>query len=277
MSADTPLSPGREYDLEVSGVSVVLDGVPIVGGAFLQAAPGELLGIVGPNGSGKSTLLRTMYRALRPAHGTVHVMSGDVWSGTARESARRIAAVVQEAGSDFTLTVIDVVAMGRNPHKRSLERDSADDLQTCLDALERTGASRFADRDFDTLSGGEKQRVLLARAIAQQPRLLVLDEPTNHLDIRFQLDLLNVIRGLGVTTVVVLHDLALAAAHCDRIYVMDGGRMVAQGPPDEVLTPALVAEVFGVRAHHWVDEETQQAHLTFSRLPAHDSRKESSI
>ena len=250
----------------VDGVSVTLGGCPIVSEAALTVGAGEMVGIVGPNGSGKSTLLRVIYRALRPSAGAVRVDGSDVWTLSARQSAQRTAVVVQESGSDFALTVADVVAMGRNPHKGPLDRDNHDDRHLCAQALARTGTAALAARDFDTLSGGEKQRVLLARALAQQPRLLVLDEPTNHLDIRFQLDLLDLIRTLGVTTLTVMHDLTLAVAHCDRVYVLHGGRVVADGPPADVLTPDVVAEVFGVRSHRWVDPDTGQVHLGFSRL-----------
>ncbi|GAA1287341.1 ABC transporter ATP-binding protein [Saccharothrix xinjiangensis] len=251
----------------VDGVSVALGGTPIVFEAGLTVGAGEMVGIVGPNGSGKSTLLRAVYRALRPGAGLVRVDGSDVWELSARQSAQRTAVVVQESGSDFVLKVADVVAMGRNPHKGPLDRDTEEDRRICAQSLARTGVSALAGRDYDTLSGGEKQRVLLARALAQQPRLLVLDEPTNHLDIRFQLELLNLVRTLGVATLTVMHDLTLALGHCDRVYVLHRGRVVADGPPAEVLTPGLVAEVFGVRSHRWVDPDTGQAHLGFSRLP----------
>ncbi|MFD7658408.1 ABC transporter ATP-binding protein [Actinosynnema sp. NPDC059797] len=263
----TGTAQGHAPLVVVDGVSVALGGTPIVTEAALAVGAGEMVGIVGPNGSGKSTLLRAVYRALRPGAGLVRVDGSDVWELSARESARRTAVVVQESGSDFVLKVADVVAMGRNPHKGPLDRDTEEDRRICAQALARTGVSALAGRDYDTLSGGEKQRVLLARALAQQPRLLVLDEPTNHLDIRYQLELLNLVRALGVTTLTVMHDLALALGHCDRVYVLHRGRVVADGPPAEVLTPELVAEVFGVRSHRWVDPDTGQAHLGFSRLP----------
>jgi iron complex transport system ATP-binding protein len=256
----------------VDGVSVTLGGTPIVSTAALRIDAGEMVGVVGPNGSGKSTLLRVIYRALRPAAGAVRVDGSDVWASSARESARRTAVVVQESGSDFVLKVEDVVAMGRNPHKGPLARDTEEDRRICAQALTRTGITSLAGRDFDTLSGGEKQRVLLARALAQQPKLLVLDEPTNHLDIRFQLELLDLVRSLGMTTLTVMHDLALAAGHCDRVYVLHRGRVVADGPPADVLTAELVAEVFGVRSHRWADPDTGQVHLAFSRLT--DTRDE---
>jgi iron complex transport system ATP-binding protein len=214
----------------------------------LDVRPGEVVALVGPNGAGKSTLLRTFYRALRPASGRVTLDGEDVWRMTGRRLARRLAAVLQEAPGDFELTVYDVVAMGRTPYKRAFQGDDADDRSIVLGALAELDVADLAEAPFDRLSGGEKQRVLIARALTQQAGTMVLDEPTNHLDLRHQLDALRLVRRLGVTAVVALHDLNLAAAFCDRICVMDTGRLVAVGPPDQVLTPELLAEVYRVDA-----------------------------
>jgi len=254
--------------LNVANVTVDLDGATILADAGLVVEAGEFVGLVGPNGSGKSTLLRTIYRALRPRAGAVYVGDDYVWELSARASAQRTAAVVQESGSDFDFTVLEVVAMGRNPHKGSFDRDTSADRSLCDEALRHVGMTDFAARDFATLSGGEKQRVFVARAIAQETRLLVLDEPTNHLDIRFQLELLDLVGGLGVTTIAAMHDLALAAAHCDRIYVLDAGAIVACGPPHDVLTGELVARVFGVALRDWRDSQTGRTRLAFDRLPS---------
>jgi len=254
--------------LTVEGVTVQLDGVTILSGTGLVVEPGEFVGLVGPNGSGKSTLLRTIYRALRPLAGMVCLDGDDLWRLTARESARRTAVVVQEISHDFDFTVYEVVEVGRNPHKGPLDRQTAADERICQGALARVGMAGFAERDFATLSGGEKQRVLVARALAQESRVLVLDEPTNHLDIRFQLDLLDLVRGLGVTTIAAMHDLHLAAGHCDRLYVLEAGSVVAAGPTNDVLTADLVARVFGVRLRRWTDPDTGLTYLSFDRLAA---------
>lgn len=252
--------------LTVENVTVKLDATTIITGAGLMIDSGEFVGLVGPNGSGKSTLLRTIYRALRPALGVVRVNDDDVWTLSSRESAKRTAVVVQENTPEFNLAVLDVVSMGRNPHKGPFDRDNATDERFCLDALQRVGMAEFAEREFATLSGGEKQRVFVARAIAQESRVLVLDEPTNHLDIRFQLELLDLVRSLGVTTIAAMHDLGLAAAHCDHIYVLEHGSVVGEGRPGAVLTAELVARVFGVRLRDWTDPETGRTHLSFDRL-----------
>ncbi|MET7460435.1 ABC transporter ATP-binding protein [Nonomuraea sp. NPDC005501] len=241
--------------LDLRGVSVALDGHPIVHEADLLVDDGEFVGLVGPNGCGKSTLLRTVYRALRPAAGLITVDGDDVHRLPARQAARRTAVVAQETPADLDFTVAEIVFMGRTPYKP----DALVDEELAARALDRVGMAGAAERVFATLSGGEKQRVLLARALAQQTRLLLLDEPTSHLDIRHQLEILHLVRELGIATLAVLHDLNQAAAFCDRLYLMNAGRIVAGGPPEQVLTPDLICQVYGVRAVH-------RTQLVFERL-----------
>jgi iron complex transport system ATP-binding protein len=251
--------------VDVEDLSVEVGGARLVAEITLRAGSGQVVGLVGPNGSGKSTLLRCVYRALRPSAGTVRIDGADLAGLSAREGARRLAALPQEAVTEFDFTVAEVVAMGRLPHQRSVARATGEDLRVCMDALVRVGAGHLADRGFLTLSGGEKQRVLIARALAQQPKVLVLDEPTNHLDIAQQLEVLALVRDSGLTVLTALHDLNLAAQHCDLLYVIAGGRIVADGPPHEVLTPELLAEVFGVRAHRVPHPESGAVQLLFDR------------
>lgn len=232
--------------MQADQIAVEIDSRRIVKEVTLHVEPGEIVGLIGPNGSGKSTFLRTVYRMLRPIAGHIHVGADDVWKLSAQASAQRTGVVVQEAPSDFEFTVAEVVQMGRTPHKGMFASDTHEDEAIVHDALQRVSMLPFAERGYSTLSGGEKQRVLVARALAQQPKLLVLDEPTNHLDIHFQLDILRLLRGLGITTLVTLHDLNLAATYCQRLYLLSEGRIVASGVPAEVLTPALVREVFHV-------------------------------
>ncbi|PRH79046.1 ABC transporter ATP-binding protein [Streptomyces solincola] len=236
-------------DLTLDRLHVTLEHRAILRDVSLTARRGDVVGLVGPNGSGKSTLLRTVYRSLRPAEGVVRVGDDDVWRLSPRAAARRTAAVLQDAGGNTTgLTVAEIVALGRAPHHGLLGRDGSEDRDTVSEAIDRCGVRPFADRDYASLSGGERQRVLLARALAQQPRLLVLDELTNHLDIRARFELMDLIRATGVTTLAVLHDLDLAARLCDHLVVLNEGAVVAAGPVLEVLTPDLMAGVFGVRA-----------------------------
>ncbi|WP_282700188.1 ABC transporter ATP-binding protein [Streptomyces sp. CC219B] len=248
--------------LALEDVSVIVEGRALVEQASLRVAPGEVVGLVGPNGAGKSTLLRTVYRALRPTSGRVLLDGQDVRRMSGKSLARQLAAVLQESAADFELSVYDVVAMGRTPHKRPFDGDDADDRAIIMAALDELDAAGLAQAPFTRLSGGEKQRVLIARALAQRAGTMVLDEPTNHLDLRHQLDTLRLVRRLGVTALVALHDLNLAAAFCDRICVMDGGRVVTTGPPVAVLTTELLADVYRVDAEVAKHPRTGVPHIT---------------
>ncbi|MEU8598982.1 ABC transporter ATP-binding protein [Streptomyces globisporus] len=248
-------------------MSVVVHDRTLVHRASLHVAAGEMLGLVGPNGAGKSTLLRTFYRALRPTSGRVLLDGEDVWRMPGKRLAQQLAAVLQETTGDFELTVYDVVAMGRTPHKRAFAGDDAGDRDIITRSLAELRVDALAHAPFDRLSGGEKQRVLIARALAQRTGTMVLDEPTNHLDLRHQLDALRLVRRLGVTAVVALHDLNLAAAFCDRICVMSAGRVVATGNPEEVLTARLLSDVYEVQAE--VMEHPRTGLPFVSVLPDH--------
>ncbi|WP_079125545.1 ABC transporter ATP-binding protein [Streptomyces lushanensis] len=243
---ERPSVPAAE--LRVEGLSYEADGRLLVDRAELTAAPGETVGLVGPNGSGKTTLLRCVYGTLRPTAGRALLDGDDLHTMTAKARARRVATVPQDGLLDFELTVREVVAMGRSPHKRFWEADTAADTALTDAALGQVGIAALADRAFPSLSGGERQRALIARALLQRPALLVLDEPTNHLDIRHQLDVLTLVRASGTTNLLALHDLNLAAYYCDRIHVLQGGRIIASGTPRSVLTPRLLATVYGVTA-----------------------------
>lgn len=224
----------------------------IVDDLSLHVAEGELVGLIGPNGSGKSTVLRMIYRILRPQAGTVLLDGENVWALSARENARHMAVLAQEPAMDFdfgSFSVREMVWMGRTPHKAVFARDDAEDAAIVDEAMQRTGVHHMAERNFSSLSGGEKQRVLMARALAQQASLLVLDEPTNHLDIRYQFEIMNLIRSLGVSAIAALHELNIAAHYCDRLYLLQGGRLAASGTPAQVLTADTIARVYGVRAH----------------------------
>ena len=234
--------------LLVDGVSVEVEGRRLVDKVLLDVAPGQFVGLVGPNGSGKSSLLRTIYRVLKPASGRIVHLGDEVWNVSAREAARRMAVVAQERLGEFDFTVGEIVMMGRTPHKRPLDTDSAADRELVEHCLGQVAMAECADRLFQSLSGGEKQRVLVARALAQQAELLVLDEPTNHLDIRHQLELLELIGRLGTTTLAALHDLNLAARYCHRLAMLHEGRLVALGAPAEVLTAERIGTVYGVDA-----------------------------
>ncbi|MGO1236417.1 MAG: ABC transporter ATP-binding protein [Candidatus Microbacterium stercoravium] len=249
--------------LEIDDVAVDIAGRRIVEGISISAH-GEVVGLVGPNGSGKSTILRTVYRMLRPATGSVHAAGNDVWATSARNAARVLAAVVQDAPSDLELTVAECVATGRVAHGTMLGGDRPEDAEAVEQAMTLAGVVKLAHRDMSSLSGGERQRVQLARALAQKPSVLVLDEPTNHLDIRHQLELLALVRDLDITTVVTLHDLNLAASYCDRIVVLSRGAIVATGAPRDVFTPQLLQRVFGVTAAIITNPLTNRPQLVYT-------------
>ncbi|GAA2653472.1 ABC transporter ATP-binding protein [Streptomyces lunalinharesii] len=234
--------------IDIEELRVSYAGRDVVAGVHLMAAAGEIVGLVGPNGSGKSTVLRTVYRHLRPTAGRVLLDGTDLRTLSPGRTARHVAALPQERAADFELTVHEVVAMGRTPYKRAFAGEDRTDREAVAGALAAVGMAGRGALRFSTLSGGERQRVLLARAFAQDPDVLVLDEPTNHLDVRHQVELLALLRDRARTTVISLHDLNAAASLCDRLHVLHAGRLVASGPPRAVLTPELLAEVFGVRA-----------------------------
>ncbi|MFE2065243.1 ABC transporter ATP-binding protein [Streptomyces sp. NPDC059467] len=219
----------------------------VVDDVTLTLRPGETVGLLGPNGSGKSTLLRLLSGILAPSAGVVTLDGRPLAEAGRRATARRIATVEQHTHTRTELTVRDVVALGRIPHRRAWTPPTTADAAAVTEALRRTGLTDRAGQSWHTLSGGERQRTQIARALAQEPRELLLDEPTNHLDIQYQLDLLELVASLPVTTVIALHDLNLAAMYCDRLLVLRDGRAVTEGTPAEVLTPALIEEVYGVR------------------------------
>ncbi|PXY33168.1 ABC transporter ATP-binding protein [Prauserella coralliicola] len=233
-------------ELTLDAVSVEISGARLIDELSLKAGDGEVVGLVGPNGSGKSTALRCVYRALRPSSGAVLVDGTDLTTLSIRDSARSVAALTQDGTADLDFTVAEVVALGRFPHQRGNPVLSDRERELCAEAMRRTGVTHLARRGILSLSGGERQRVLIARALVQEPELLVLDEPTNHLDVRHQVELLAFLRDCGLTVLVALHDLNLAASTCDRLAVLQNGTLVETGPPADVLTPELVRRVFGV-------------------------------
>ncbi|MCL6708278.1 ABC transporter ATP-binding protein [Pseudomonas sp. R2.Fl] len=219
---------------------------PIISEVSFTVKPGEMLAIVGPNGAGKSSLLRCLYRFHRPSAGRVTLDGEDIWRMKPAAVARRVATVLQEPASDFGLTVAEIVELGLTPHRDRMDRRQV--FAAVADALALLELEPFAARNFASLSGGEKQRVMIARALLQRPDILILDEPTNHLDIRHQLEVLAMLARLPATVIVSLHDLALASAHADSVLVMAAGRQVRCGPALDVLTPHAIRETFSVEA-----------------------------
>ena len=250
-------------NLQAENVSWSVAAKQIVDAVSLVVDEGEFVGLIGPNGSGKSSLLRTIYRILQPDSGVIELGGTNVWDVTPSEVARQMAVVMQESTGDFDFSVREIVMMGRNPHKGMFDRETVWDIQLVDDALDQVGIIDFAQRSFLTLSGGEKQRVLIARALVQQANFLVLDEPTNHLDIHYQLEILELVKSLGTTTIAALHELNLAAFYCDRLYVLKQGQLVASGTPEAVLHPDLIRDVYGVWSEVSLHSLTGKLTITF--------------
>lgn len=264
---------GHGASLEVRGLGYSPGGIePLIDGIGFRLDPGDRLAIVGPNGAGKTTLLRCLYRALKPGRGSVLLDGCDIWSLDPRDLARRVAVVLQEMPADFAFTVEDIVTMGRIPWRRSgwlpaMGRRSpcaATEKAAVWHAMEHLNVTELAKRGFATLSGGEKQRVLIARALAQDPQILILDEPSNHLDIRHQLEILDLLRGLGITVITTLHDINLAAGFATRALLLHGGRAIAEGRPDDVLTEANLSAAFSVKARIHATENGRAPNFSFA-------------
>lgn len=239
-------------------------GNPLLHPLSFDLQAGHVLGVVGPNGAGKTTLLRLLYRFHRPVTGRVLVDGEDIWALSARHVAQRVAAVLQEQPSDFALTVGEIVALGRTPHRRGFAgHTGSHDKDIIKAALQRLHLHGLMHRHLGTLSGGERQRVMVARALAQEPRLLILDEPTNHLDIRHQLEILDLIRTLPLTIVTSLHDLNLASTTCDAVLLLKSGRAIGFGAASDVLSEAAVSSAFQVGARRERLSPSNIDHLTF--------------
>jgi len=249
--------------LTVESVSWSVNATRILDEVTCRAPAGSFVGLVGPNGSGKTSLLRLIAGIVRPDRGRVLLAGAAVAGMSRRGAARRMAMLAQHAETDLDLLVRDVVLLGRTPHRRSRWADDRDDREAVTAALDRVDLAGFGRRRWHTLSGGERQRVQLARAFAQQPELLLLDEPTNHLDIGHQLRLLHYVHRSGITTVAALHDLNLAAMFCDSLVVLAAGRVAVTGPAAEVLTAALLRDVFDVDAAVTPHPATGRPTITF--------------
>lgn len=246
--------------LEARGLSYKPNGQPVLEDISLSIAPGEIVGLVGPNGAGKTTLIKAVSGLLPPCTGVVRLDGGLLGQMDLRRIARSVAHVPQTTTIDLGFTCLEVVLMGRHPHLGRLAVEGERDYKIAQEAMTFTGTWGLALRKINSVSGGERQRVLVARAIAQEPRLLLLDEPTASLDLAHQLHVFELVRTLahehGLSALAAIHDLGLASRYCDRLVLLEGGRVVAQGRPHEVLTAERLRQVFGVEAVVRSDEIT---------------------
>ena len=254
-TAATVVSPAPDAEghprgplLKATGLHVELGGQPILRDVEVTVERGEVVGLVGPNGAGKSTLLRVVTGLLRPSAGEVAIEGHALDALPRRELAKRVAVVQQLPEAPATMRVRDLVLLGRHPHLGLFARESHRDIEIAAAAMRRAGCERFADRELGSLSGGERRRAFIARSLAQEASLLLLDEPTSNLDAQAQVEILELVAELaehGAGVLLIVHDLTLAAAYCDRIVLLADGRVVADGPPSEVVTTDLVQRVYG--------------------------------
>lgn len=225
--------------------------VNAVDNVAFSASQGEIIGILGQNGCGKTTLLKCINRSLKPKYGTVLIDENDVLQMSRKDIARNIAVVSQTSSIIFPYNVFESVMMGRFPSQDKFESYSEDDLNIVYNSMEETGVTGFKDKSIDELSGGERQRVLIARALAQEPSILLLDEPTLHLDVNHQFSLMDLVKRLSrernMLVVFVTHDIALAARYCDRVIVMEHGKIFAAGSAEETITSENLQKVFGIK------------------------------
>ncbi|MDO6637085.1 ABC transporter ATP-binding protein [Pseudoalteromonas carrageenovora] len=234
--------------LNVNNVSWGIANKSILNNINVQISPGKFVGLIGPNGAGKSSLLRCLYRFNRPISGQITFNNHDIWQLKSEDYAKQVAVVLQETPSQFNLSVFDVIALGLTPHKSLFSSVTNSDKQNIIQAINTVGLEQHSNQSFESLSGGEKQRALIARAIVQQPQLLIMDEPTSHLDVKYQIQVMELAKSLGVTVFASFHDLNLAAAMCDELLVIKNGEITHSGTPTQVLTENMLAEVFGVCA-----------------------------
>jgi iron complex transport system ATP-binding protein len=239
-------------NIDVDGLKLAYDTVPVLDGTEFRVERGDLVALLGANGAGKSTLLRCISRILQPAAGSILLDGRELRHFNSREAARLMAVVPQETAADFDFTVEDIVMMGRFPYLRRFRKEEGKDYDTVRRAMEMTGVAHLAERSLAALSGGEKQRVIMARAVAQQPEVLLLDEPTANLDIGYQSMLLELAARLNweqeVTVIAAIHDINLAVHHFNRFILLSGGRVMAAGRAEEVITSENIQKSYGVKA-----------------------------
>jgi len=259
-------SPSTNFEsilLSVNSLGWQVADCVILADISFQIPTGSFIGLLGPNGAGKSSLLRCLYRYVQPTSGNVYYNNRDIWQLAAKDYAKDVAVVLQHTPQQFQLKVTDVVALGLVPHKTWFGSNTREDAELVSYAIDKVGLSHKAQMQFESLSGGEKQRVMIARAIVQQPKLLIMDEPTSHLDVKYQIQIMELAKSLGITVLASFHDLNLASAICDRLLLLDNGHLVAEGRPSEVLTEQTLSDVFGVCAQINSHPQHQGPHITY--------------
>jgi iron complex transport system ATP-binding protein len=249
--------------IKADNITFKIGGKTVLDGMSFAAKPGKMLGLLGPNGSGKTSLLRLLAGLKRPSSGRVLLDAADLNTISRRKLAQRVAFVEQHATTNANLKVLDVVRLGRFPHRSMFSGWTGTDENAVEDALARTGMQAKRQDHWQSLSGGEKQRAHIARALAQMPKELILDEPTNHLDIEHQMSLLKLISSLPITSIIAMHDLNHAAMFCDALLVIKAGKIVTYGTPEQVIHQRLLKDVFQVDARVEISSHSLRPHIHY--------------
>ena len=239
---DTPIR------IKAEKIRYKVDDIEILKGVSLEVANKKTVGIIGPNGSGKTTFLKHIYRSIKSSENSIYLDGRTLSQYSYKDSAKAMTVVRQEGATGFDFTVESMILLGRSPYHKAFEGFNAKDREIAKNAMNAIGMTKYANHSFNALSGGEKQRVLIARSLCQQADIYVLDEPTNHLDVHYQWSIMELIKELDATVLGVFHEMNLAAAFCDEIYVLKDGSIFAHGTPSQIFTKELLAEVFGVNA-----------------------------
>lgn len=249
--------------LQVKNLRFGIGNQEILKDISFDVPTGSFIGIIGPNGSGKSTLLKNIYRLYSPSSGSILLDNKALRHMKNKECAKEIAVLAQETHTHFDFTVEQIVKMGRYPYKSILEDYSKEDLEMVEEMLIKVGLEQYKNRTFLELSGGEKQRTLIARALVQHTQFLVLDEPTNHLDIGYQIQLMDLVKSLHVTTLAAIHDINLATMYCDYLIVMKEGEIAEMGLVEEVVTAPMLKDIFGVNAYVGINPINKKLQVSF--------------
>ena len=254
--------------LEVKDITYSIDGKTIVDSVSLEIEEGCFMGLVGPNGCGKSTLLKSIYRTYKPDSGVVYIDGKSTDDMTNRELARELSVMQQENNVEFDMTVFDMAMLGRFAHQKMFGNDMLHERELVREALKEVGMEGYEERSFLSLSGGEKQRTLVARALVQKAPMIILDEPTNHLDIGYQYQIMSILKKQNLTVFSSVHDLNIAACYCDKIILMKKGKIVDVGTPEEMFVPEKIKFLFGVDTQITTNTATGKPNIMF--LPATD-------
>lgn len=248
--------------LKIKNLSYEIEEKNLIENISFGVEEGKFVGIVGPNGSGKSTLLKNIYRSLK-GDGKIDLKGRCLKVISSKELAKEMAVVSQHGGSEFNFTVCEMVTMGRYPHKGFLGSYNGEDREIANRAIEKVGLKKHRSRTFLSLSGGERQRALIARALAQEADIIILDEPTNHLDIRYQLQIMEILKSLSITVIAAVHDMNIASLYCDEIIALKDGKLWGKGVPEDVFTREFFFDVFSVKTEILKHSVTQRLSITY--------------